>query len=494
MDAALRTVLFARAKGTGPVVQQVAGHCQFPSRAVANPSGYTQYQGRKSFFLYRDVTDLRFTIGNLLSTGPALTALPTATVRLGLFDPATSIHYPVTFNGGAASVTLANAAMATSDPVAFVGAGGPGTSGKKLMLIKYVTWATAPANLPAQSAPLSSFDYNEWGASLTDKTAGGTWTAARPAGAFDIFPALAITGTTAARGPVVGVLGDSISSDSASDASTDYNAGYATSALADLAVPHVNIGISSLSLAVFLSGGHDAKRALLYQLLSTAGVTHLLDCLGTNDWAVPRTSAQLAADKLILKGQMAALGIRHLPITLQPKTNAANTGQNGAETATFVQRDLFNAQMMAANGTGDGVLDLASAVQSPGDPRLWRTDLLRLASVAVTSGGTGHGVNDIHYLANGIRLRPTTVSGGAVTAVALRRTGGFVVAPASPAALLETLKDSAIGGGAGGTGVTYALTTTAAGLDVDDGIHPKSAYHSMMQTRAASDLPALLGV
>lgn len=490
----LRLALAANAAGArrhlGGRFQQVSGLVQFPNRTVANTNSYTQIQIRKSFFLYKSVRKLKFVVANALCTAGNDIAMPDVTVRLGLFDPETSTYYPVRFNGNAA-ITLVSGQVATTDEVSVpLFAGATRTAGKKLFLIKYLVYASAPANFPGASLIMTGADYNEWGNSLTDKTGSGSFTAAVPAGTWDLFPAIAIVGDVASRHAVVNILGDSISSDGASDTQLDYYAGWASHALADAGIPYINTGVSSQTLLSWRNSFAN-RRAMHIANMIAAGVTHVFCPLGTNDIGVGQTGAQLYANQVSTRDLLAPYGIKLIPTTLQPRTNAANNAVPAGETNTFTERAAYNALVIANNGVGDGYFGLAAI--SEGSANLWRTDLNKPSGIAVNAGGSGYTANDLIYLPYGNRVRVSTVSGGAITALTVRRAGGFASAPSNPVAQLESLK-AAIAGGAGGVGATFDLTNTGAGSDTGDGIHPGPAVHSFWQHNFAAAAPALFAI
>jgi len=475
--------------------RQISGMVQYATQPVANGSSFTQVQSRKAFFVHKNGTNLKITIGNVLSAAAGDTALPDATWRVGLYDPLAAVYYPVNF-AGSASILLTSGQIATSDEVAIPVTGGAAYPGGKLLyVIKYVTYATAPANFPASRYVATGGDLNEWGNSLTDKTRSGAWTFSRPAGSFDLAPVLAISVRRAAS-PVVAILGDSISSDFSGDTLNDYVTGYTANAFALAGIPTVNVGVSSLSLTTFMGAGYAAKRARIYSVMVAAGVTHCYCPLGTNDWPALQTAAQLYANYLLLKAELDAFGIKLIPATLQPRTNATNNGQNGSETNTFTERATFNANIIASNGVGYGYYDLAAVLQDSVTPNFWRTDLRKVTAVAINAGGANYAAVDLLNLPSAIRIQATTVSAGSVATATLRRGGAFLVDPTNPVASIDGLSNAAssqwsTGGLTAGSGANFTLTTAAAGFDSTDGVHPGPTYHAYAQQDLASKAPII---
>ena len=241
-------------------------------------------------------------------------------------------------------------------------------------------------------------------------------------------------------------------------------------------------------------------RARIYANMVAAGVTYCFNTLGTNDWAVssgPQTAASLYALQLQLKSELAAFGIQLIPVTLQPRTNNTNNGMNGAETQTFTQRALYNANIISSNGVGNGYYDLAAQLQNVASPNFWRTDLSKVTAAAINAaGGPGYVSNSILNLPNAVRVR-ITATGGAVSAVTLRRGGATATSFTTPAAAVSGFNgatstgNSNVGGAAPGTGALFDLTTTSAGFDSVDGIHPGPTYHAWAQQDLTVQAPLI---
>ena len=86
-----------------------------------------------------------------------------------------------------------------------------------------------------------------------------------------------------------------------------------------------------------------------------------------------------------------------------------------------------------------------------------------VASAAIAAGGTGYAVDDILTLVGGTfervgKLRVTTVTTGAVTAVSVEEEGAYTVVPTDPVAVT---------GGSGNDDATFNLTVSDAVLQAD---------------------------
>lgn len=480
--------------GSGARRRLVATRNAFPaaSRNVTNTGGTnTQVQQISAFVLTEDVSDLAFTFGNFdraTASTMAFNGLANVTIRVGLWDGTST--YPVFWENGSRDLTLEPGAVATTRPLFF-----KGTKGQKLWLVRLMTWATAPARFPASTLPASTgTQVNEWGTALADRTTAYGQFFTRNAGNWAVFPPLAITGTAKA-GPVVGILGDSI----ASDGSNDYNAdepdtGWAMGGLAENGIPYINLGTASLQSAHILSSR--AGRTQLFAALLAAGATHLLYALSTNDWGASRTSAQLLADLATLKAELDPLGIKLVPVTSWPKTNATNNGMLAGETTTFAQRALFNAALRTNNGVGYGFYELARVAEDPADSNLWRTDVRTAAGISLVSGGTGYKNGDYLRLPGGGGITATTTSAGVITAVGgTPAFGGWLVDPTTNVSPTSVVSDDpASRGTAAGAGAVLSYTGIAAATSTTDGTHPQPPVTRLIRQDFAAKVPALFTV
>lgn len=478
--------------------RQVATRASFPSsaRLFTNSSSNTQVQQTMSIQITDDSEDFVFTWGNFNRPSPsstALSGLSTITVRAGLYDGVNT--YPIFWPNGSRDMVLEPGAWADSRPVMY-----KAVKGQRMLLVWRITWATAPASFPGSCTIANySVDVSEWGTALTDRTTNyaSNTMFTRQAGNYAVLPPIGITATGKAR-PVVGILGDSISSDSVNDFTSDsIDTGWAAGGLGDAGIPYVQLGTSSLLMTNIASS--TVLRSQLFTAIAAAKVTHLLLPLGTNDWASGRTAAAVLADANTIRNDLKPLGVKVIPITLQPKTDSTNTTNASGETNTFAQRALYNAAIISGNGLGDGYYDLASITQSTANNNLWRTDLRTLSGVpTIATGGTGYTQNDVFELPGGVTTTAVTVASGVVTALSsLSGTGlgGFVVAPTGTTQTAVRQYPGAIrAAGVTGTGLTLTYPADAAATPTPDGTHPSAATTRWIRQNFAVAAPALFTV
>jgi len=484
--AALSSTTAQQIASTRPFVRrQVADGAGFPaaSRNVSNSTD-TQVQQTQGFRLTEDVADLTFTFQNAdrpTASSTSFLGLASVTVRLGLFDGTST--YPIYWTNGSRDMTLEPGAVATTLPLPF-----KGRKGQRLLIVRRMTWATAPARFPASTLYAGDANcVNERGTALADRTSAYGQFYTRTAGNWAVFPPIAITAQVP-TGPVVGIFGDSI----ASDGSNDWNAydeayGWAQGGLSDAGIPWVNFGTASWQLAHLLSS--KTGRAQMFNALLAAGVTHALIALSTNDWASGRTSAQLLADLATLKTELAPIGVKIIPVTSLPKTNG-NTA-NAAEANTFAQRALFNTSLRTNTGIGDGFYELAGVVEDPANANAWRQDVQSPSTATLVSAGTGYAIDDYIILPGGAAMLVQAVgAGGTITTSAFVANGGFLVPPTDPVPVIR-LASSALGRSPVGVGATFALSGFAAQTPTTDGTHPQAALTRLIREDFYKKAPAV---
>ena len=453
--------------------RQVSGGCGFPAstRAVSNTTD-TQVQQVQAFTLTDDVSDLCFTFGNFDRDSQADTNLLGAynvTVRLGLWDGTAT--YPIFWPNGARDFTIEPGGVATTHPLYF-----KGVKGQTFWIVRRMTWATAPTSFPATTFICNTAtQVNERGTSLTDRTTSYGQFGTRTAGNWPVFPPLAVTGTPRERKPVVGILGDSITSDGAADwNSEDFGAyGWAKGGLADAGIPYVDFGQAALAMRHILASR--TMRAQLFASIAASGVTHMFSALVTNDWASGRTSAQVLADLATLKAELAPLGVKLIPVTSYPKT-AGDTDTEGVAGA-FASIAAYNAAIRANNGVGDGYYDLAAIAADPNNPNRWRTDLRTAAGISIVSGGSGYAQNYGFLLPGGGVTSAKTVDGsGTVTELKpspATNPGGWTADPTGTlSAYRQYAEIPAARGIPAGSGAAFQYTGFAATAATSDGTHP----------------------
>lgn len=454
---------------------------------VANANGHTQVGDQLNIQLMDDMPDLAFRLGNFRGyrTGMAdLSGESAITWRGGVFTGST--YLPVFGQNGERDIVLAPGAVVDTASV------GSFKKGQSILLITQKTWASPPANFPGNPVPAGSArDLSESGAALPDRTLTGGFPAAQRLSNFAILPPLAVLGTGLRRASVA-VLGNSIGSQGISDATTGRGEyGFMQRGLSAAGIPSITLGQAGLRLSTVVSS---AK--LLGQYLQPCvglDITHLAVELATNDWIDGRSGAAMYADYLKIRDAAAKLGMKTIPFTAPPKTNAANNAQFGTETTTWVQRRILNDLIRSANGVGDGYFDLAAVWQDAANADLWRSDLLLMTGIAIADGGSGYLQGDLIEMANGAVIQVNTVVNGAVTAAAIRASagGGFLVPPSGRVEAQNTQSFGPIWRDQPGTGFAVTATGTGAGVSTTDGVHQTIATAAFGMQAVRDQAPTL---
>lgn len=263
--------------------------------------------------------------------------------------------------------------------------------GDPLVLRRLLTFAAAPACWPGSEVNAAfSDETNIAGTALADNV-----DSADPAGT--VYSRLSqsymygqplILGRTATPVARVASLGDSIADGGSGDAGSEVLLGWLRRALGS-DHPNMTIGNSGYQLGTMM--GSPALRRTRLQLLAVCGITHLVCSLGTNDLGAGRTTAQLTAWLATLKGELDALGIKLVPTTVTPRTNAANAARYGADgTGVWAERLAYNDALRAANGVGYGLIDLAALTQSSSNGNLWDTTAGRGTADGIHPLGATH--------------------------------------------------------------------------------------------------------
>ncbi len=448
--------------------QQIAcGMGGYAPVAVANTSSFTQVQSFKRFFAARDFKGLKVCLANVLIVAGADVAMPDCTMRAAIKDVQTGKVYPFFINGSR-DVTLSSGQYAWSDELSLSTIfSGAFTSGKEYEFRILASYATAPANFPAAAFIADNNDISEWGNALTDKTLSGT-ISGRVSG-YAIAPMMAMIGRVRSRTPVGLVLGDSITSQSLNDATSEFYNGYVFTGLAQAGIPFISVGNSGLSFSSVIAGSYTARLQAILDIARTAGVSHCFCPLGINDTPTA-TGAQMISVMQQVGAKFRAAGIKFIPSTLSPRTNVANTAESSA--GVWQHRRDYNFALIALNGLGDGFHDAAPLFQDAATTDIWRSDLLKVTAASAVSGGAGYANGHLLYLPGGVMLAVSGSSGGAVTAVQVKR-GGGALSFATPAAQTGIYAGLAAGGG----GATFNYTTAAMDLPAD-GLHPSPPLHA----------------
>jgi surface protein len=273
------------------------------------------------------------------------------------------VTYPIMF-GGVQTKNFAPDAEYTSDWVNLPSVFPAGTTISLRWLVKY---ATTPAYWPC-GVRVNSDGWNFFSDAVTDSVNDTEWFYARQTNFFAVPPIGIYT-----EGLPFGfeILGDSISVDGSNDGWL-YNQGYPQRALSSASMPWVNNGASGYSMINHIvDWGATAEQRARRRLASAVGVKYCLCALGVNDFSSGRTASNLQDDYLALKAEYDAVGIKLIPVTLLPNTDAGNTAPsaNASKVATF------NAWLRLNNGVGYGYFDANAVARDSVSTNLWRTDL-----------------------------------------------------------------------------------------------------------------------
>lgn len=367
-----------------PVVQEymLSGGVGAPSAGIANGGGLKQFNSRA--LLYNSTgqaaNNLRFRFVNahIHSSNGTMVAGPTLTLEFGV-----SAHVPnsgnpsntrsrVTFNGGDTSVTLAPGEAVWSDPFTF--ATDMPASGK-ISTVTYLSYATAPPMLPLTN--IDSYDnvyhLSEGAVSgLTSKAVSGSLPISRIASKIVHGPC-AVVCTTAApvTRPRMAVIGNSITSASQSFAQQG-TAGKG---------PWQQASTEGYSYVIMPQGSSPRR----FTLEAAHGASHALCFLNVNDIRSGQTTAQIRANMLTLKADLAAMGVPKLIVaTCFTNTNSSNNAE--ASAGLWARLNAHNDAIIANNGVGDGYFDINAITRSPTNHDIWKT---------AASDGT-HPVSSVH--------------------------------------------------------------------------------------------------
>ncbi|MFO1055947.1 MAG: SGNH/GDSL hydrolase family protein [Dongiaceae bacterium] len=207
----------------------------------------------------------------------------------------------------------------------------------------------------------------EEGNSLPDKTRSGS--IPNVGTAYSFLPPLAVTAEPAdpAGCAAIGILGDSIAVGANDSSRTEYR-GFAQRALAN------RWGWINLAEAGYALGSYSNTALRQWRWHAMPGLTHVFTNLGTNDLGAGAALGIMQTNLRTIAHSLDGLGIRLIPATLAPRTNAGNSGPRASDpAAAWATRRSYNA-WLRGNPTGHGFVDLAAVTES-GATGLWRTDL-----------------------------------------------------------------------------------------------------------------------
>lgn len=336
-----------------------------PATGTGRTGSDTQMQRRHRWTAVRGANRVKFRYSNQYANGGGIgNGLGTLTLRAGLRISGANI-VPITFSG-ARDVVIAPGATVESDWVSATLVAGMSYS--DYAWVRFDSAQTAWPGAPVRAS--ESDEYQEWGTSLADRTL-TDWSTGTRYSVPAMFVPLDIVTDTPQTGPSILLLGDSISSAGSNDTTTGSWYGYVQRSLA-ASYPWSNIGASGLAVSTVAY----SQRATRIDRFAGRGFTHCLCPLSTNDIGGNVGFAQHMSNFGVLKGALDAIGVKLIPFTPPPRTNATNDAVNasgGAEQWTKIQQ--VRDAMIANNGVGYGYFDLNAVWRDSANVNLWRTDL-----------------------------------------------------------------------------------------------------------------------
>jgi lysophospholipase L1-like esterase len=250
-------------------------------------------------------------------------------------------------------------------------------AGAQFFLVWLITYASPPSNFALGLAAAASGESNAQGTGLTDRTGNGFLANLNPSN-FAFAPPVAIKAIPlqGSNRPRFLIVGDSIASGGGNDGAETIRGtrftGWLQRALNDQ-YAWSNYGMAGQSL-IGLDGESIAVRAMRDSVAFGHGITHAVQCLGTNDTASSATPEETVARLAALVERLRLAGIRSILVTVAPRTNAANTSE--ALAGYYAKRAGINAGIVALAATlGLPLFDISALWTDSTNPILWRTDL-----------------------------------------------------------------------------------------------------------------------
>jgi lysophospholipase L1-like esterase len=301
-------------------IPNIASNCE-----SASQTGFTHKTtggtGRQPHFANVAATNLTLTYSNhYVSGSPGAastdTAGPVSYVISAAFE-FDSVVYPVTFNDGATTVTIAAGDTATSDPV-------PGLAVSRGQLFYSRTYINSTDWYPNRTSysAASSGGF----ASGVDRTGSGA--AAVSDSASEMFAPCRIGGTAVAGASLV-IIGDSIAQGSGE---TNGGQGLSSLGLSGSAGGFLQRAAYGRAGVTNLARGGDQLQWFLrqaghyYKLPLVEGYTHALSEYGTNDiFTGARSLAQVQADLISLWQILAAMNMKVGHCTILPRTTSTDS-------------------------------------------------------------------------------------------------------------------------------------------------------------------------
>lgn len=292
-------------------------------------------------------SSLRLRLSNRYATAPAIVGRVTIGTQMNGGTTLEATPIAVTFSG-AATLTLAPGASATSDPIPLATA--PAT---RLLVSVYV---------PADANMITA---------RHDVAAETNFNAAGDASSSQYFPTLntfaftaLLDGLDVPRGPpsTAVAIGDSITDGVHTDSDTDTrwpNYAAARAAAAGLAI--VDAGISGSAVTFDQAFALSEVHRWATDVLGVPGVCAAVDAGGINDLRGGMSAATLIAAKQQLAATTHAAGLTYFLTTL-----TSDTGSTGATPAEAAQIAIYNTWVRSGTTGADGYFDFDAAVDAGG--------------------------------------------------------------------------------------------------------------------------------
>lgn len=216
---------------------------------------------------------------------------------------------------------------------------------------------------------------NEYGSGLTDRTMSDSWSASDPSLQVLMPPNLVLGLVPRTQCPAFGIIGDSIYAVGTSDAFGFGDYGGLQRALRSLNYSYVNSGGGGLPLLYYFHGdaGYQAAKAKTFNAM-LPHITHMVVGLGTNDIDQSQTDTQICNNLVSLQQELDAYGITMIPLTVTPRTNAANTTYFTGEGETeWANRRNLNDKIRNLQCGNRFYIDMAEVTQDETNINLWKS-------------------------------------------------------------------------------------------------------------------------
>lgn len=344
----------------GPQIIVVGNRSEMPFNGYSSGSNQnTTYRDKRWNLSGVACGGLRLTYINATLTATGEVVPPdTITLNKVTIESAAGLLIPVFFNGRR-SVTIEPGAQVTSDPVGLTVAAlsyfyvrsyvGVDTLGKK--------WPVSSTTITAEGEGYSTTDFAD-GAVPTLFSA-------------SLFGPAIVTAVAQGRRPVIGIVGSSSAYGQGDTAEAPYyDLGYPARAFAAKNISYVKLTRASDTLLQFLT-----NHRLRMQLLAQAGVTHVLQQLGSNDISNGASAATTISRLQDVTDIITGAGIKVINTTITQKVSGTYATLSGQVPSSDSGRRHDVNDWLRTGPTGSsGLLDAAAATAAPEDISKFRID------------------------------------------------------------------------------------------------------------------------